>query len=33
MIDALEDIEDVTSVYSNLSISDDVMAQYEHEAA
>jgi YebC/PmpR family DNA-binding regulatory protein len=33
VIDTLEDIEDVTYVYSNLSISDAVMAQYEHEAA
>lgn len=33
VIDALEEIEDVTNVYSNLSISDDVMAQYENEAA
>ncbi|MHB0875143.1 MAG: YebC/PmpR family DNA-binding transcriptional regulator [Anaerolineae bacterium] len=33
VIDALEDIDDVTNVYSNLSISDAVMAQYENEAA
>ena len=33
VIDALEEIEDVTNVYSNLSISDAVMAQYENEAA
>ena len=33
VIEALEELDDVTNVYSNLSISDAVMAQYEHEAA
>jgi len=29
LIDALEDLEDVKQVYSNLDISDEVMAKYE----
>jgi len=33
VIDALEELDDVTNVYSNLSIPDEVMAQYENEAA
>lgn len=33
VVDALEEIEDVNNVYSNLTISDEVMAQYEGEAA
>lgn len=33
VIEALEELDDVTNVYSNLNISDAVMAQYEHEAA
>lgn len=33
VVEALEDIEDVNNVYSNLNISDEVMEQYEGEAA
>jgi len=33
VVDALEEIDDVNSVYSNLNISDEVMALYEGEAA
>ncbi|NLT43079.1 MAG: YebC/PmpR family DNA-binding transcriptional regulator [Anaerolineae bacterium] len=33
VVDALEEIEDVNNVYSNLNISDEVMEQYEGEAA
>jgi len=33
LIDALEELEDVKQVYSNLDISDEIMAKYEAEAA
>ena len=33
VIDTLEELDDVSNVYSNLSISDAVLAQYEHQAA
>ena len=29
VIEALEELDDVQQVYSNLDISDEVMAQYE----
>jgi transcriptional/translational regulatory protein YebC/TACO1 len=32
LIDALEELEDVKQVYSNLDISDEVMAKYEAAA-
>jgi YebC/PmpR family DNA-binding regulatory protein len=32
VIDALEELDDVTNVYTNLNISDEVLAQYEHAA-
>lgn len=31
LIDALEDLDDVQQVYSNLNISDEIMAKYEEE--
>ena len=33
VIDAIEELDDVTNVYSNLNIPDKVLAQYESEAA
>jgi YebC/PmpR family DNA-binding regulatory protein len=33
LIEALEDLDDVQQVYSNLEISDDVVAKYEQQAA
>lgn len=33
VVDALEEIEEVTNVYSNLNIPDSVLEQYESEAA
>jgi len=29
LVDALEDLDDVQQVYSNLDITDELMAQYE----
>ena len=29
LIDALEELEDVQQVYSNLNITDEIMAKYE----
>ena len=33
LIDALEGLDDVQEVYSNLEIPDEIMLKYEHEMA
>ncbi|MGI6209027.1 MAG: YebC/PmpR family DNA-binding transcriptional regulator [Anaerolineae bacterium] len=33
VVDALEELDDVTNVYSNLNIPDEILEQYEGEAA
>ena len=33
LLEALEELEDVQEVFSNLDISDDLAAKYEAEAA
>jgi len=33
LLDALEELDDVTSVYNNIEITDAVLARYESEAA
>jgi len=33
VVDALEELDDVSNVYSNLNISDEVLEQYESQAA
>ena len=33
LIDALEELDDIQQVYSNLDISDELMAKYEAQAA